>query len=149
MKTASTATYSHRQTGTLLLVLLGLVLLLVVTIGEVESNPGWFAFVLSLLLVTGVLFGSLTVVISEDILYCRLGIGIFRRTFNLGDIIDAEIVRNRWYYGWGVRLTPHGWMYNVSGFDAVEISLATGKRFRIGSDEPHQLLQAIQSRLTI
>jgi hypothetical protein len=145
MKTASATTYHHRQTGTFLLVLLALVLLLVVTISDVGPNPGWFVFVMIILLITGFSFGSLTVMINGDILYCRLGIGLFRRNFKICEIIDAEIVRNRWYYGWGVRLTPSGWMYNVSGLDAVEITLNSGKQFRIGTDEPQLLLQAIRS----
>jgi hypothetical protein len=147
MKTVSITTYHHRQIGRFQLVLLLLLLLMVVTLGDVGPHPGWFGFIAFLLLVTGMLFGSLTAMISGDILYCRLGIGVFRRTFLLKEIIDAEIVRNRWYYGWGVRLTPEGWMFNVSGLDAVEIRLASGKRFRIGTDEPHQLVQAIRSQM--
>ncbi len=52
-------------------------------------------------------------------------------------------MRNPWYYGWGIRLTPTGWMYNISGLDAVQLQLASGKRFRIGTDEPVQLKSAI------
>jgi hypothetical protein len=53
------------------------------------------------------------------------------------------VVRNRWYYGWGIRITPRGWLYNVSGLDAVELALKNGKCVRIGSDEPHALARAI------
>ena len=34
-------------------------------------------------------------------------------------------------------------IYNVSGFDAVEIQLKNGKIYRIGTDEPKKLEQAI------
>ncbi len=46
-----------------------------------------------------------------------------------------------WYYGWGIRgwLWPKMWIYNVSGFDAVEIKLKNGKMYRIGTDEPKKL----------
>ena len=41
-------------------------------------------------------------------------------------------------YGWGIHRTPHGGLYNVSGWEAVEIPLASGQRFRLGTDEPRQ-----------
>jgi len=34
-------------------------------------------------------------------------------------------------------------MFNVSGLDAVEITLISGKRFRIGTDKPNKVVEAI------
>jgi hypothetical protein len=65
------------------------------------------------------------------------------------EIRDARAVRNRWFYGWGIRLTPHGWMFNVSGLDAVELDLPNGRRFRNGTDEPERLLAAIRQATAI
>jgi len=53
-------------------------------------------------------------------------------------------VKNPWYYGWGIRFTPHGWLYNVSGLHAVEIELKNGKKYRIGTDVPENLEKAIR-----
>ena len=53
-------------------------------------------------------------------------------------------MRNEWYYGWGVRLTPYGWMFNVSGLDAVELTFESGKRFRIGTDRPGEVIDAMR-----
>jgi hypothetical protein len=36
-------------------------------------------------------------------------------------------------------------LWNVSGLDAIELTFATGKRFRIGTDEPGKLLEAIRA----
>ena len=69
------------------------------------------------------LFDSLTVKVSRTYISLKFGIGIIRKRFSVVDVLNAAIVRNRWYYGWGIRLTPHGWLYNVSGLDAVEIHL--------------------------
>ncbi len=55
-------------------------------------------------------------------------------------------VRNSWWYGWGVRKVPGGWMYNVWGYDAIELELASGKVFRIGTDDPDGLLAALTER---
>jgi len=57
------------------------------------------------------------------------------------------MVKNHWYYGWGIHLTPHGWLYNISGFLAVEIQMKSGKKYRIGTDEPKKLIEAIQQSL--
>ncbi len=54
---------------------------------------------------------------------------------------------NRWYYGWGIRLTPHGRLYNLSGLEAVEVQLNTGKKFRIGTDEPDALVRALRAAI--
>ncbi|MDY0387304.1 MAG: hypothetical protein RBT65_09290 [Methanolobus sp.] len=35
------------------------------------------------------------------------------------------------------------WIFNDSGFDAVEIKTKNGKIYRIGTDEPKQLERAI------
>jgi hypothetical protein len=51
--------------------------------------------------------------------------------------------RNSWPYGWGIHRTPHGWLYNVSGWEAVEVALASGKRLRLGTDEPRRLTQVL------
>ena len=48
---------------------------------------------------------------------------------------------------WGVRWTPGGWLWNISGLDGVELALVSGRRFRIGTDEAEQLAAAIQGAL--
>ncbi len=54
---------------------------------------------------------------------------------------------NPCYYGWGIRWTPNGWLYNVSGFYAVEIKMKTGKKYRIGTDAPNELEKAIKESI--
>ncbi len=89
------------------------------------------------------LFSSLTVEVSEEELRHYFGPGFWKKTYLLQDIESVKQVRNSWIYGWGIRLTPFGWLYNVSGLDAVQIQLRSGKTFRIGTDDPKGLLEAI------
>ena len=95
-------------------------------------------------------FVSLQVVIDEKYLRIKFGYGIYQKKFFLNDVLSAKTVKNHWYYGWGIRgwLWPKMCIYNVSGLDAVEIKLNNGKTYRIGTDEPRKLEQAIQSLLT-
>lgn len=95
--------------------------------------------------VTLVLFHSLTVLVSSSEIKVSFGIGLIRKRFRIDTVRSVCAVRNRWYYGWGIRKIPGGWMYNVSGFDGVEIQTGEGRYFRIGTDEPAALLEAIQS----
>ena len=41
----------------------------------------------------------------------------------------------------------HGfWLYNVSGFDAVELRLKSGDVYRLGTDDPEGLSAALKRR---
>ena len=95
--------------------------------------------------IAALLFHNLTVEIDAACLTLRFGIGLIRKRIPLAEIVEAKPVRNSWWYGWGIHRTPHGWLYNVSGREAVEITLTSGKRFRLGTDEPRRLAQAIQA----
>jgi hypothetical protein len=77
----------------------------------------------------------------------RFGIGVIRRRFPIAAIESARTVRNPWYCGWGIHRIRNGWLFNVSGFDAVELGMADGRRYRIGTDEPDRLRHEILRRL--
>ena len=78
----------------------------------------------------------------------RFGPGLIHKRFKLNEIESCKVVKNHWYNGWGIRLIPHGILYNVSGFYAVEIKLRTGKQYRIGTDVPQELEVAIQKAIS-
>jgi hypothetical protein len=109
----------------------------------------WFplALTMGLLATMILLFGWLTVTVDHEAVRARFGVGLVRKTIPLAAIRDAVRVRNKWHYGWGLRMGPWGPMFNVSGLDAVEIVKRDGWRFRIGTDEPEALLNAIKMRI--
>jgi len=113
-------------------------------LGETDA-PAWLLPVVGLVLVaSGLTFATLTVRVTGRELSLWFGPGFPRKSLALRDIRDVRIVRNPWYYGWGIHLTPRGWLYNVSGTWAVEIDLERGRSLRVGSDEPARLLEAIE-----
>jgi len=67
---------------------------------------------------------------------------------DITDIQSVNVIRTKWYYGFGIRLIPTGWLYNVSGLDAVELHLKDGKTITLGTNDPYQLEKAINSLLT-
>lgn len=91
-----------------------------------------------------VVFTSITTVVTTDAFSHHFGLGFWRKRVPLERIASVEAVRNRWWYGFGIRLTFHGWLYNVWGLDAVEVRLVDGRTFRVGTDEPAALAEAIR-----
>ena len=139
--------YQHIQIGYLMITVYTLGILFIAWLMAIYGF-NWIAFVVLIILgVCLVLFATLTVVIDEDVLEIRFGPGVIRKKFPLKDIESCRIVKNPWYYGWGIRLTPHGWLYNVSGFHAVEIKMKTGKKYRIGTDVPNDLEKTIKQSI--
>jgi hypothetical protein len=63
------------------------------------------------------------------------------------DVSGAQAVTNPWYYGWGIHLTPRGWLYNVAGAEAVEVAFHDGRTVRVGTDEPTRLVGAIRQAM--
>jgi hypothetical protein len=108
--------------------------------GHVDRGPALFLSIAGLVLL---LFGALTVEVDASSIQLRFGVGLVRKRIALRGVKSWREVRNPWYSGWGIRMGPGGVMWNVSGFDAVELELDDGTRFRIGTDEPVALAAAI------
>jgi len=136
--------YRHTQIGTLILGILGVFFVLMAAVWLPARAPLSFTLMLlAFLLLVAALSGWMTVRVGAGRLQWRLGIGLIGGSARLEDIEEVRIVRNPWYYGWGMHLTQHGWLYNVSGLDGVEVKLSSGKRFRLGTDEPQRLVEAL------
>jgi hypothetical protein len=97
-----------------------------------------------LFLITIALFYKLTIKICNETLCASFGVGIIRKRVPVTEIATCEPIRIRWWYGWGIRLTPHGWLYNVSGWNAVAITLRNGRKFLLDTDDPHGLAETIR-----
>jgi hypothetical protein len=89
----------------------------------------------------------MTVTVEDGKVIVTSGTGHLRKVVDLVEVDECEPVRNRWWYGWGLRLIPNGWLINVSGLDAVELRYRGGGVLRIGTDQPWQLCDAIQLQL--
>jgi hypothetical protein len=108
----------------------------------------WIAFIVALvLLILLLLFASLTVSGYETHLEIRFGIGLIRIKFDFKDIQSCKKVKNSPLYGFGIRIIPGGLLYNVSGLDAIELQMKNGKRYRIGTDVPDELLRFLQQKI--
>ena len=138
--------YKHTQIGWLTLIVLGIGILLIGYFGFLYSN--WIAYsVFGVLVVCIILFASLAVIVNDKYIEIKFGVGLISKKFSLEEIESCTVVRNRWWYGWGIRKIPKGWLFNVSGLDAVELAMRNGKVYRIGTDESQKLSKFIQGKL--
>jgi hypothetical protein len=136
--------YRHTQIGYFLLVALGGALALILYLMLI-TGFNWVS-VIVLIILAGCLwiFASLTVTLDDDKLEIWFGPGFIRKSFLLSEIVAHRVVTNPWYYGWGIKLIPGGWLFNVSGLRAVELQMVNGKRYRIGTDDAEGLALAIE-----
>ena len=149
--------YENTQPGTFIrvmtgswVVFFGALAVVMLALGQKEAAIGLGVVTVGLALILGIvlaLFHSLTVRVSRSEIALSFGVGLIRKQFPIGDISSASIVQNRWYNGFGIRKIRGGWLYNVSGFDAIEIQLKNERKYRIGTNQPKELLAAVESAL--
>jgi hypothetical protein len=148
-------TYKHTQIGYLMIAITMSVLAIfawaqISARAEVQSYDSGSNFALTtfmaLILFILTSFMTLTVSLDENNLLLKFGYGIFRKRIAIREIVSVARVKNRWYYGWGIRVCfwPKMWIFNVSGLDAVELRMKNGNVYRIGTDEPIVLEAAIK-----
>lgn len=99
--------------------------------------------ILVLGLVLTVIFRRLSVKVDDTRVEAAFGNGWPKKIIDRSTVTAVKPVRNKWWYGLGIRKVPRGWMYNVWGLDAVELELDSGKVFRIGTDDPEGLAAAL------
>lgn len=139
--------YEHTQIGHVIIWPV-LAIILIANGGFAGHRAAPPVIVSIILLVCLVLFYRLKITIEDKTLCASFGAGVIRKKVRLAEIVGCEPIRIRWWYGWGIHLTPCGWLYNVSGFDAVAIKLRDGKRLALGTDDPHGLTDAIRDSIT-
>jgi hypothetical protein len=139
--------YQHTQSGRVILVTLGVCTALAVIVAVAFRDPAVLVVcgaVVAVFLAAAVMCSSLTVTVDERELVVRFGPGPIRKRIALSSIVAARPVVNPWWYGYGIHHTPEGWLWNVSGQHAVEVTLHGGRRLRVGTDEPQALVEAIE-----
>lgn len=137
--------YRHRQSGAAMRVMLSIGPIILVAVGLLIDRSIVFLPLALVLGLAGYLLTSLTVEVTATNLVWFFGPGVWRNKIELASIVTATVETNKWWWGLGIHLTPRGWLYNVAGLKAVEVTTRDGKRVRIGSDEPERLADAINS----
>jgi hypothetical protein len=135
--------YRHTQVGRVTVAAAAIAWLAAVWHLVRGSGPAGLVIAAVLLGIVLLVLSTLTVAVRDGGMEVFFGPRLIRRRIPLRRIRHVRVVRTPWYYGWGIRLTPRGWLWNVSGLDGVEVEFENGDRFRVGSDEPDRLAEAL------
>ncbi len=91
------------------------------------------------------IFMKLSIRVDASAVTWHFGYGWPGGSIALGDIASAEVTQTNLLEGWGLHWTIwHGWLWNVGGFQAVEIFKTNGGGVTLGTDDPQGLSQAIE-----
>lgn len=144
--------YKHVQWGWtwLLYLIFSTVMTVVVIVGVGESEDDEAVWVtvatvvfLVVLFFVVLAFSRLEVTVDAENVTAAFGYGSPKKVVAHIDVVAVREVRNNWWQGLGVRNISNGWMYNIWGLDAVELELADGKVFRIGTNDSERLTAAL------
>lgn len=145
--------YRHRQfgwviaTGTAVGLALAVLMTASLSTGTLKAAGWMVAALYAVLAAAFALFATLTVEVDARAVRVRFGIGIIGRTIEIADIVRCDLIRTRIWWGWGLHWTPSGWLYNVSGREAVRLELRRERSVMIGSDDAQALKGAIDARV--
>ncbi|MEM8708500.1 MAG: hypothetical protein AAGE98_18695, partial [Actinomycetota bacterium] len=111
----ATPRYAHRQVATALLV--WLIGLFGFTFVVLAIDGSWLigAVLIFVYIAIYSVFSQLRTEVTSTTFTAMFGFGWPKRTIPLKDIESHEQVRNRWWYGLGIRAIPGGMLYAVWG----------------------------------
>jgi hypothetical protein len=141
----------HRftQFGTVSVAIMGPIfvfcLVLLLKSGSRDPNEAFvLGFVALTMLICLLIFYKLTIVIDDGYFSFSLGLGLISKKYPIGEIKSCTPVKNFFLTGIGIRMLPNGWLYNVSGLGAVELSFKNKKSIvRIGTNDPEAVSQVV------
>lgn len=107
-----------------------------------------FIAVSTILILALLLSYRMTINVEDKFLTISFGVGLIKKRIEMKRIKSVSAINSPWYFGWGIRLIPHGILYNVSGQNGIELQFNDSNRvIRIGTKNSTQLNQEITKRL--
>ncbi len=143
--------YKHTQySAWIIAVFLIVGLLMIPVVGSmVDEGRLLVAIVTIVLLLLGLaMFYALTVQVSAGKLKFWFGIGLISKTYRFAEIQSTREVKDPWYYFWGIKSIPGGWLYAVAPGEALEIVLQDGKIIHVGTNQSKQLKEALDMAMS-
>ncbi len=102
----------------------------------------------SVVLLAMLFFYQLRIQVYEDRIKLTYGVGL-NINIRMDKLLVAEPFKTPWYYGFGIRVTPQGMLYNIQGRTALVVYFERNgkqKKVMIGTDKPEELLKALQKQ---
>ena len=107
-------------------------------------------FVSVIFIIVCLVFGKLTIVITENTISGYFNLRLFQQKMKLSDIdiSSIKILKPPIIYGIGLRFTPLGTLYNVKFGKAIHFSSKDkSKTFFVGSDEVEKIKSILEKHL--
>jgi hypothetical protein len=150
--------YRYTQVGilTILIILLAAAFTAFVLDSGIKSTEGQDAAILK---VTGIAvacvfvfalasFYSFTIQIADGILNFWFGFGVGGKPFPIEGIRSIETVKNPWYYLWGIKSIPGGWLYSIApGGQAIELIFKDNKKIHLGTNRPEEIKRRLDKAI--
>ena len=145
--------YKEQQTGWILIVPTAIMFVFITglyafQLGDRPISTGSYFLVMGILTIMLALMYRMQTEVTDSQVSIRFGVGLIKRTIPLSSIDEVTVVTTAWYYGWGVRIIPGGWLYNISGTKGIEMQLKSGRLVRIGSANPEGLARGVTARIS-
>ena len=144
--------YKTKQVGWVIVgITVGIAIVIAITSFVLSGTDQEFTAIaivmIAMFAILTLLFGTLETIVTAEEIKIKFGIGLIKKTIPRKSIQGMKVVKNKFIYGWGIRFTPHGWLWNIAGYDAVEFEIKDSKRkFRLGCKDPKELIQEIKKR---
>ena len=148
--------YNKSQTGWAIIFIFTLVIIHIFLSYTFEwgNSPltlKYFLLLTGLFTIVILLFYKLTVEINGTVLKLTYGIGLIKFSYKIDKLEEIEVVKNPWYYGFGIRITTKGMLYNIQGLKAIRLCFTNGgkkKCIMVGTSEPKLLKKALKENFT-
>jgi len=143
-------TKKYTQFGTFIVAVMLSILVLFTVIfsrtGLLSGTEASFPILFYLIIVICLLlFYNISIYINDSSLSFRMGIGLFGKSYKLSEIKSCRPVINSAFVGFGIHLLRNGWIYNVSGLKAIELSFYNKSSIvRIGTDRPEEISNIVE-----
>lgn len=143
--------YDHTQSASLYLLLLGLAIGIFaasIFVGEIVVQTVCLSSG-ALMLLFAFSFRNLTVSDEgTELLICFGPLPLFKRRLKYSELEKVEQTRSTIMDGWGIHMSPSGgWVWNLWGFDCVDVWYRQDRKLRIGTDDPVALAQFLKSKV--
>ena len=146
--------YRYTQIGilTILMILLAAAFTALMFASGLDSTEGGDASVLKVtaLVVAGLFvlalasFYSFTIQIAAGKLNFWFGFGVARKSFPITEILSVEILKNPWYYLWGIKSIPGGWLYSIApGGRVIELIFKDNRKIQLGTNRPEEIKRSL------
>lgn len=143
--------YDHTQSAPIYL------LLLVIGIGTLAGSVFTDVIVAQVamyssgafMLFLALCFRDLTVSDEGTELLIAFGpLSLFKRRLQYSEVEKVEQARSTIMDGWGIHMSPSGgWVWNLWGYDCVDVWYREGRKIRIGTDDAVVLATFLQTKV--